>query len=103
MPHRIPYAVGSFEQLIEGGYYFVDKTSYLRVLELFQVPVFLRPRRFGKSLWCSLLECYYDVNRREKFDALFGKLAIGQEPTPERNSYLIMRFNFSKIEERVRQ
>ena len=97
MKLRIPYAIGSFEELIEGGYYFVDKTAYLRQLEAYLVPVFLRPRRFGKSLWCSVLECYYDVNRREKFEQLFGKLAIGRAPTDERNSYLVMRFNFSTI------
>ena len=97
MSHRIPYAVGNFAELIEGGYYFVDKTAYLAELEKYNVPVFLRPRRFGKSLWCSLLECYYDVNRREKFDNLFGPLAIGRAPTPEHNSYLVMRFNFSTI------
>ncbi len=97
---RIPYAIGNFEELICGGYYFVDKTSYLRDLEAYKAPVFLRPRRFGKSLWCSLLECYYDVNRREQFEQLFGSLAIGADPTPERNSYLVMRFNFSKIEVR---
>ena len=101
MPHRIPYAVSNFEELIEEGYYFVDKTAYVRQLEQYKVPVFLRPRRFGKSLWCSMLECYYDVNRREKFDRLFGTLAIGQDPTPERNSYLVMRFDFSKIEVRA--
>ena len=95
---RIPYAVGNFEEIIEEGYYFVDKTAYLRQLECYKVPVFLRPRRFGKSLWCSVLECYYDVNRRERFEELFGGLDIGREPTPERNSYLVMRFNFSKIE-----
>ena len=78
MQYRIPYAIGSFEELIEGGYYFVDKTGYLRQLEQYKVPVFLRPRRFGKRLWCSLLECYYDVNRGIKFDALFGRLAIGR-------------------------
>ena len=97
MAHRIPYAVGNFAQLIEGGYYFVDKTYYIRELEQYQTPVFLRPRRFGKSLWCSLLDCYYDVNSREKFDRLFGELAIGREPTAEHSSYLVMRFNFSKI------
>ena len=72
MPYRIPYAVGNFEKLIERGYYFVDKTAYLQALEQYQVPVFLRPRRFGKSLWCSLLECYDDIERREKFEQLFG-------------------------------
>ena len=98
MKHRIPYAVGNFEQLIDDEYYFVDKTHYLHQLEQYRTPVFLRPRRFGKSLWCSLLECYYDINRRERFEALFGKLAIEHDPTPERNSYLVMRFNFSKVE-----
>ena len=98
MKHRIPYAVGNFEELIDDEYYFVDKTAYLHQLESYKSPVFLRPRRFGKSLWCSLLECYYDVNRRERFEALFGKLAIGRDPTPARNSYLVMRFNFSKVE-----
>jgi len=97
MKLRIPYAIGNFEELIEGEYYFVDKTAYLRQLERYKVPVFLRPHRFGKSLWCSLLECYYDVNRREKFEQLFGKLDIGREPTDARNSYLVMRFNFSTI------
>ena len=98
MKHRIPYAIGNFEELIDGGYYFVDKTAYLREMEFYKVPVFLRPRRFGKSLWCSLLECYYDVNRRERFEQLFGNLAIGREPTAETECYLVMRFNLSKIE-----
>jgi len=98
MKRRIPYAVGNFEEIVEKGYYFVDKTAYLRQLEDYKVPVFLRPRRFGKSLWCSLLECYYDVNRRGRFEELFGGLDIGRAPTAERNSYLVMRFNFSKIE-----
>ena len=97
MKHRIPYAIGNFEKLILEGYYFVDKTPFLYELEQYQVPVFLRPRRFGKSLWCSLLECYYDANRRDQFEQLFGELAIGGDPTPERNRYLVLRFNFSKV------
>ena len=59
---KIPYAVSSFEQIINDGYYYVDKTRYIAELENWQVPVFLRPRRFGKSLWCSTLACYYDIN-----------------------------------------
>ncbi len=94
---KIPYAVGSFEKLREDGYYFVDKTKFIRDLEQYEVPVFLRPRRFGKTLWCSTLACYYDINRKEKFDALFGDLAIGQNPTGNQNSYMILSFNFSKI------
>ena len=98
MPKKVPYAVGNFEEIIERDYFFVDKTGYIRELERYKSPVFLRPRRFGKSLWCSILECYYDINRKDKFNSLFGKLAIGKEPTPEKNRYLVMRFNFSKIE-----
>ena len=98
MKRRIPYAIGSFAEIIDGDYYFIDKTPFLRELEQYKVPVFLRPRRFGKSLWCSLLECYYDINRRDAFDTLFGGLAIGAEPTPLHNQFMVMRFNYSKIE-----
>jgi len=84
--NKIPYAIGSFEELIGRQYFFVDKTAYLPALEGFKVPVFLRPRRFGKSLWCSLLECYYDVGRKDRFEELFGGLVIGREPTSEHNA-----------------
>ncbi|MFH0925735.1 MAG: AAA family ATPase [bacterium] len=98
MKKNIPYAVASYEELREKNYFFVDKTSFIREIERYKVPVFLRPRRFGKSLWCSLLECYYDIKRKEKFNYLFGDLHIGKEPTEERNKYLVLRFDFSKVE-----
>ncbi|MFH0925535.1 MAG: AAA family ATPase, partial [bacterium] len=98
MKKKIPYAVASFEELREKNYFFVDKTFFIREIERYKVPVFLRPRRFGKSLWCSLLECYYDIKRKEKFDFLFGDLHIGKEPTEEKNKYLVLRFDFSKVE-----
>ena len=94
---KIPYAVGSFEQIINDNYYYVDKTRYIAELENWQVPVFLRPRRFGKSLWCSTLECYYDVNRKDKFDSLFGRTWIGQNPTSLKNSFMVLRLNFSVV------
>ena len=94
---KIPYAVANYEEIIDAGYYFVDKTRFIRELEQYKIPVFLRPRRFGKSLWCSILECYYDINRKGRFDALFGDTEIGKYPTSSRNSHLVMRFNFSKI------
>lgn len=97
-PLKIPYAVGNFEELRNGGYYFVDKTAFITTQEQYKVPVFLRPRRFGKTLWCSTLQCYYDINRKEIFQSLFGNLAIGKKPTGEQNSYMVMRFNFSKVE-----
>ena len=94
---KIPYAVGSFEQIQEQGYYYVDKTRYIATLENWQVPVFLRPRRFGKSLWCSTLECYYDIKRKDKFSSLFGNTWIGQNPTPLKNSFMVLRLNFSEV------
>lgn len=98
MVKNIPYAVANYEEIVAGDYHFVDKTRFIRELEKFKAPVLLRPRRFGKSLWCSILECYYDINRKEKFDSLFSSTDIGREPTPSRNSQMVMRFDFSKIE-----
>ncbi|NWH03643.1 AAA family ATPase [Desulfobacter latus] len=94
---KIPYAVGSYEEIQEQGYYYVDKTRYIAALEQWKVPVFLRPRRFGKSLWCSTLECFYDINRKDKFDALFGNTWIGKNPTPLKNSFMVLRLNFSVV------
>ena len=98
MPRQIPYAVANYEKIVRDQYHFVDKTRYIRELEKYSIPVFLRPRRFGKSLWCSILECYYDVNRRDRFDELFGNTDIGQNPTPLRNSHLVLRFDLSVVE-----
>ncbi|MDR0894566.1 MAG: AAA family ATPase, partial [Prevotellaceae bacterium] len=68
----IPYAIADFARLREEGYYYVDKTKYIVGLERYSAPVFLRPRRFGKSLWVSTLAYYYDINAADRFDALFG-------------------------------
>ena len=80
MIKKIPYSVASYEKIVEEGYHFVDKTRFIRELENYHIPVMLRPRRFGKSLWCSILECYYDINRKDKFDALFADTDIGRSP-----------------------
>jgi hypothetical protein len=98
MKRRIPYAVANYEEIVRDNYYFVDKTRFIRELEQYKIPVFLRPRRFGKSLWCSILECYYDVNRKDRFDELFGNTDVGRDPTPLRNAHLVMRFDFSQVE-----
>ena len=97
MPRRIPYAVANYEEIVGEHYFFVDKTAFIRELEAYKIPVFLRPRRFGKSLWCSILECYYDLNRRERFEELFGTTDIGREPTKNRNTCMVMRFDFSIV------
>jgi len=97
MSTRIPYAVANYEEIIAEKHHFVDKTHFIREIELWKIPVFLRPRRFGKSLWCSLLECYYDLHRKARFEELFGHTHIGKNPTPAHNSLLVMRFDFSIV------
>ena len=96
-PKKIPYAVANYEKIVDEDYHFVDKTRFIRELEKYQVPVLLRPRRFGKSLWCSILQCYYDVNRKNRFQQLFEHTDIGKNPTSSRNSQLVLRFDFSKL------
>lgn len=93
----IPYAVADFLDLRQRGFYYVDKTRYISLLERYNAPVFLRPRRFGKSLLVSTLACYYDINQADRFEMLFGGTYIGDHPTSERNQYMVMRFDFSKM------
>jgi hypothetical protein len=97
MNRRIPYAVANYEEIIRDHYHFVDKTRFIPELERYKIPVFLRPRRFGKSLWCSILECYYDINRKDRFEELFGKTDIGHNPTAARNSQHVLRLDFSQV------
>lgn len=95
---KIPYGKCNFEDIRLQNMYYVDKSRYIREVEdSSDFFFFIRPRRFGKSLFLSMLENYYDKNRREKFDALFGDLWIGQHPTEQRNSYAVMRLDFSKV------
>jgi hypothetical protein len=96
---KIPYGISSYDKIKSENYYFVDKTRYIQLLEEKGSPYlfFLRPRRFGKSLLISILEHYYDINGADQFERLFGDTYIGQNPTPLRNSYPVMRFNFSMV------
>lgn len=95
---KFPYGDADFYRLITENYFFVDRTEKIRVLEnIGNKLLFLRPRRFGKSLWLSVLENYYDLRKADEFERLFGHLAIGQNPTPLHNQYLILRWNFSTI------
>ena len=95
---RIPYGMQNFEAVIKEDCYYVDKTPFIEDIEDSNMYFFyIRPRRFGKTLTLSMLENYYDVNKKDDFDAIFGKLYIGQNPTPERNSYLIIHLNFAVI------
>ena len=95
---RIPYGMMNFEDVIKDDCYYVDKTPFIEDVEAANMFFFFtRPRRFGKSLTLSMLQNYYDINKKDRFEELFGGLYIGSHPTPERNSYLIMRLNFSVV------
>lgn len=91
----IPYAIADFADLRQRGFYYVDKTRFIPQVEHYSAPVFLRPRRFGKSLLISMLSYYYDLNEAERFETLYGGTYIGSHPTDERNQYMVLRFNFS--------
>ena len=97
-PKRIPYGMMNFKAVIEDDCYYVDKTPFVEKIERANKFFFyIRPRRFGKSLTLSMLEHYYDINRANIFDKLFGHLYIGQHPTPEHNKYLVIKLNFAIV------
>ena len=97
---KLPYGISDYERLVENDYYYVDKTRYIEKLENIAEPyiMFLRPRKFGKTLFTSVLENYYDIKKVDKFEKLYGNTYIGKNPTKLKNSYHILRFNFSGID-----
>jgi len=97
---KIPYGESNFTTIIKGGYFYQDRTEYIRYLEE-KTPkyiYYLRPRRFGKSLFVSLLHHYYGIEHQTEFKDLFGKLTIGKNPTPLANQYVVLSFEFSRIQ-----
>ncbi|MEM7131817.1 MAG: AAA family ATPase [Chloroflexota bacterium] len=99
---RIPYGIGDYYRLREENGYYVDKTHFIPLIEEFPLYLFcIRPRRFGKTLWLTVLRDYYDINLAEEFDFLFGDTWIGQNPTAERNRYLVLFLNFALVNPNV--
>lgn len=95
----IGYAQADFATLVADKNLYIDRTAYIRSLEneSNRNLIFVRPRRFGKSLWLSILHYYYGVEHKDKFETLFSHLDIGKNPTPLRNTYWVLRFQFSGI------
>ncbi len=108
---EIPYGVSDFDIVRRDNLYYVDKTMYLPKLESeARYLFFIRPRRFGKSVFISMLRAYYDIRKKDKFQEVFGDLWIGQHPTPLQGKFLVMYLDFSqvggnieKLEERFNQ
>ncbi|NUU96865.1 AAA family ATPase [Marinitoga sp. 1138] len=100
MKKKIPYGEQNFERLRKDNYYYIDRTEYIKKLENLDEKyiVFLRPRKFGKTLFLDTLGKYYDINYKNKFEELFGDLYIGKNPTPLKNEYYILYMDFSGIQ-----
>ena len=97
---KIIYGISNFKMAREDNYLYIDKTKHIESLENLNEKylIFLRPRRFGKSLFLSTLQYYYDENSANEFEAMFHDTYIGQNPTPLKSSYRILFFEFSGIE-----
>jgi len=97
---KIPYGISDFIRIKSEDFYFIDKTPYIEMIENYPSSylMFLRPRRFGKSLLIAILEAYYDTHFKEDFEAIFKDTYITHHKTKEASSYLVLRFDFSAID-----
>ena len=97
---KIPYGLADYKRIKEKNFFFIDKTMFIEKLEDLNESylIFLRPRRFGKSLFIAMLEAYYDKHYKNDFEMMFGDTYIGKNTTSLANKYLIMRFDFSGID-----
>ncbi len=95
---KFPYGISDFREIVTKGYYYCDRTDRIARIEDFgKYLLFIRPRRFGKSLLLSMLANYYDI-AQQQFEAMFGRLGIGRQPTPLKNSYFILEWDFSCVD-----
>ena len=95
---KLPYGVSNFVTIVEKNNYYVDKTMYIPMLEEEACNLFfIRPRRFGKSLFLGMLHAYYDCRTKDKFEQWFGNLWIGQHPTSEQGRYQVLHLDFSQV------
>jgi hypothetical protein len=96
---EIPYGISDYELIRTENYYYVDKTPYLKNLKKAgRYLFFIRPRRFGKSLFISLIESYFDIFYKDRFEEFFKGTWIYNHPTEERGKYLVLTFDFSGVE-----
>ena len=98
---RIPYGEADFRRIRRNRWLYVDKTRFLRRLEDERYAFLIRPRRFGKSLWASVLENYYDRFWADGFDATFAGTDVGLAPTGEQSRYVTLRFDFSNVNDKL--
>lgn len=95
---KFPYGISDFKAIVTEQYFYCDRTQFLPRLERGKYQLFLRPRRFGKSLLLSMLSRYYDIALQDQFEVIFGHLKIGRDPTPLHNRYFILKWDFSCVD-----
>ena len=96
---KFPYGISDFREIVMQHYFYCDRTHFIRILEdTGNYLLFIRPRRFGKSLLLSMLEHYYDVTLADQFQSLFANLKIGPQPTPLHNMFFILKWDFSCVD-----
>jgi hypothetical protein len=94
---RLPYGIADFNELVQRGFYYVDKTPFIKAMDYTPYLILLRPRRFGKSLFLSMLRYYYDIAERDKFSTIFKGTWIADNPTQEQGTYQVLSLDFSMI------
>ena len=97
MGMKVPYGEVDFKAIRTEGYIYIDKTMYIDKLEQNKKVIYTRPRRFGKSMLTNMLYYYYSLDEEENFEKLFKGLYIYDYPTPYKNKYYVLNFNFSGI------
>ncbi len=97
----IPYGVSNFYDIRNENQLYVDKTRFIRLLEDHRNVFLIRPRRFGKSAWITMMMSYYDLKLADRFDWYFGDLDIGKDPTPHHNRYVTIPFDFSVVNDDI--
>ncbi|MDY0362426.1 MAG: AAA family ATPase, partial [Desulforegulaceae bacterium] len=95
---KYPYGISDFKEIILNNYFYCDRTDRIPILENSKSQLFIRPRRFGKSLLLSMLENYYDIAKKDDFKNIFGNLKIGKNPTEFKNSYFVLKWDFSCVD-----
>lgn len=92
---KIPYGISGFERIRKENYLYLDKTKYIKDIEKESYCMYVKPRRFGKTLFTTTLDAYYSIDKKDDYEILFKGLDIYNNPTPNKNNYYILNFNFS--------
>ncbi|MBQ3616701.1 MAG: AAA family ATPase [Bacteroidales bacterium] len=97
----IPYGETDYVTIRKENSYYVDKTAFIPYFETAaKYIMFLRPRRFGKTLFMNMLAAYYDVLEKDNYEQNFGGLDIYNHTTPNQGKYMILKFSFASVDSR---